>query len=568
MSSTPCMRARWPPSTSTFTVPSGSFSIWRMLEMQPILYRSSAAGSSLAADFCATSRMLLPASMAISIALIDFGRPTKSGITMCGKTTTSRSGSSGYWLGVDAFSSAMVFPGDGSKTALLGRNAPLQAAPREDSSPRSSGARHLRRLGVDEKRLAFAHDGVLVYHDLADVLHGRKVEHDVQQHLLEDGAQAPSARLPRQRLLRDGLQSLRPHFQIHSFHAEEPLILLDEGVLGLRENLDQRLLVEFLQRRHHGQTPDELGNKPILYEVFRLDGLEHFADVLGALEAPHVGRESDAALLGAATDDLLQAVEGPSADEEDVRRVHLHEVLVGMLAPALRGHRGNGALDELQQRLLHAFAGNVPRDRGVVGLARDLVDLVDVDDAALGLVDVVVAVLQELLDDVLDVLADVARLGERGRIGDHEGHVQETRQRLCEERLARSGRTDEQDVRLGELDLVVLGEVLEPLVVVVDGHREDLLRELLADHVLVQDPADLARRRQIRLGGLAAFVRRAFLADDVVAKLDALVADEHRRSGDQLPHLVLALAAEGAVEKLFAAALFGHPVSPPSGHRR
>src|SRR5687767_16035845 len=66
-----------------------------MLAMLPISYRSSGAGSSLAADFCATSTMLFPDSIAASSALIDFGRPTKSGITMCGKTTTSRSGSSG-----------------------------------------------------------------------------------------------------------------------------------------------------------------------------------------------------------------------------------------------------------------------------------------------------------------------------------------------------------------------------------------------------------------------------------------------------------------------------------------
>ena len=39
--------------------------------------------------------MLLPASIAVSSALIDFGRPTNSGITMWGNTTTSRSGSSG-----------------------------------------------------------------------------------------------------------------------------------------------------------------------------------------------------------------------------------------------------------------------------------------------------------------------------------------------------------------------------------------------------------------------------------------------------------------------------------------
>src|SRR5690606_1177876 len=42
--------------------------------------------------------MLLPCSIASSRALMDLGRPTKSGITMCGKTTTSRSGKSGNWV--------------------------------------------------------------------------------------------------------------------------------------------------------------------------------------------------------------------------------------------------------------------------------------------------------------------------------------------------------------------------------------------------------------------------------------------------------------------------------------
>jgi len=89
------MRARCVPSTSTFTVPSGSLSICSTVATLPMSYRSLAAGSSLAADFCATRRMCLPASIATSSALIDFGRPTNSGITICGKTTTSRSGSNG-----------------------------------------------------------------------------------------------------------------------------------------------------------------------------------------------------------------------------------------------------------------------------------------------------------------------------------------------------------------------------------------------------------------------------------------------------------------------------------------
>src|SRR6267154_1264754 len=414
MSSMVWIRARWLPSTSTFTVPSGSLSICRMFEMQPILYRSSAVGSSLAADFCATSRMLLPASMAISMALIDFGRPTKSGMTMCGKTTTSRSGSSGYWLGADAISSAMAFPGKRIKSYYWGDTPPFKPRPVRDDSRPSSRPRHLRRFGVDEKGFALADDGVLVHHDLAHVLHRREIEHEIEQHLFQDGAQAPGAGLARQGTRGDRLQRLRQDFQVHAFHAEELLVLLDEGVLRLGEYLDQGLLVELLERRHDRQPPDELRYQPVLDKVFRFDGFQDLADVLAVLQAPHVRAEADAALR---------------------------------------------------------------------------------------LVDVVVAVLQQLLDDVLHVLADVARLGERGRVGDHERNVEEARHGLREQRLARSGRADEQDVRFGELDLVVLREMLQPLVVVVHRDRQYLLGELLTDHVLVQYPADFPRRRQVGFGG-------------------------------------------------------------------
>src|SRR6185503_766153 len=153
------------------------------------------------------------------------------------------------------------------------------------------------------------------------------------------------------------------------------------------------------------------------------------------------------------------------------------------------------------------------------------------------------------------------RFGERGRVGDHEGNVQQPRQGLGEERLARSGGPDQQDVGFRKLDFVVLGEVLEPLVVVVDRDREDLLRLVLADDVLVEDVADLARGRQVRLRALAALVGGGLLANDVVAQLDALVADENRGTGNQLPDFVLALAAERAVEKLLPRRRFlGHYV--------
>jgi hypothetical protein len=100
--------------------------------------------------------------------------------------------------------------------------------------------------------------------------------------------------------------------------------------------------------------------------------------------------------------------------------------------------------------------------------------------------DVEVGRLDQAQQDVLDVLTDVAGLGQRRRVGDAEGHVEHARQRLGEQRLARAGRPDEQHVRLLQLDLVDEVAGVDPLVVVVDGDRQDLLGAILADHVLVE----------------------------------------------------------------------------------
>ena len=165
-----------------------------------------------------------------------------------------------------------------------------------------------------------------------------------------------------------------------------------------------------------------------------------------------------------------------------------------------------------EQRLLHAFAGHVTRDRRVLALAGDLVDLVDVDDPGLGLLDVVVGGLDQLEEDVLDVLADVAGFGERGGVGDGERHVEHAGQRLRQQRLAAARRADQQDVRLRQLDVVVVpGAELDALVVVVDGDRQDLLRVVLADDVVVQELVDLTRLGQLveaQLGGLATALLR------------------------------------------------------------
>jgi len=73
---------------------------------------------------------------------------------------------------------------------------------------------------------------------------------------------------------------------------------------------------------------------------------------------------------------------------------------------------------------------------------------------------------------------------------------------------------------------------LDPLVVVVDRDGQDPLRILLADDVVVQELVDLFGLGQLveaQLGGLV-----ELLLDDLVAEIDALVADVDPGAGDEL----------------------------------
>ncbi len=68
-----------------------------------------------------------------------------------------------------------------------------------------------------------------------------------------------------------GQQRVRADFQLHAFHLEQLLELLGDGVLRLGEDLHQRRLVQFLERRDHRQAADELGDQAELDQVLGLD---------------------------------------------------------------------------------------------------------------------------------------------------------------------------------------------------------------------------------------------------------------------------------------------------------
>jgi hypothetical protein len=91
------------------------------------------------------------------------------------------------------------------------------------------------------------------------------------------------------------------------------------------------------------------------------------------------------------------------------------------------------------------------------------------------------------------------------------------------------------------------------------SHGQDPLGVLLPDDIIIQDVANLTRARnalfRLETRSLALFT------DDIHAKLDAFVADEHGWTRNQLLYFVLALSTEGAVERILGiagAVLFGH----------
>src|SRR5262245_532256 len=90
-----------------------------------------------------------------------------------------------------------------------------------------------------------------------------------------------------------------------------------------------------------------------------------------------------------------------------------------------------------------------------------------------------------------------------------------------------------------------------------NGDREDLLGPLLPDDILVERGLDLGGLGQA--ADLPRLLLFPLLGDDVVAELDALVADVDGGTGDQLADVVLALAAERALQRAVALARPRHP---------
>ena len=288
-----------------------------------------------------------------------------------------------------------------------------------------------------------------------------------------------------------------------------------------------------IQHRDDGQAPDKLRDHPEADQVFRGERPHQLLGLQRRLVLGGHRRKTKTARAQPTLHDSIESDERPTTDKQNIGGVDLDIFLIRMLPTALRGHIAGRALENLQERLLDTFTRNVPCDGNVLRFASNLVDLIDVDNATLGLLHIVVRRLQETEDDVFDVLADVARFRERGRIGNGKRHVEYPREGAREQRLARAGGTEEHDIALLDLDVVKLrrqcggvfprlaGNKHEPLVVVVDGNREHLLGVILTNHVVIKRLLDRGRFDQAQRGLDLHRRRFDFTINDRLADIDA-----------------------------------------------
>ena len=192
---------------------------------------------------------------------------------------------------------------------------------------------------------------------------------------------------------------------------------------------------------------------------------------------------------------LFDAIECTAADKENVLRIYVYIVLVGVLASSLWRHVYNRAFKEFEQSLLYALARYVASDGRVVALAGNLVNLVDKHDAALCFLHVEIRHLQQAREYALHVFAHVAGFGEHRSVDNRKRHVEEFGNGAGEQCLARARRAYHNNIGFLNLYLVGTGLLLagQTLVMVVDGNCQRTFRIVLADNVLVEIGFNLGR---------------------------------------------------------------------------
>ena len=119
----------------------------------------------------------------------------------------------------------------------------------------------------------------------------------------------------------------------------------------------------------------------------------------------------------------------------------MNKLLLRMLTSTCWRNTCNGTLKNLQKCLLNAFTRDVTSNREVLGLASNLINLIDVDNTYLSAVNIAICGSNELKQDILDIFTNVTSLGKGCCVSNSKRHLKKTSKRLSKQRFTSTGWT-------------------------------------------------------------------------------------------------------------------------------
>src|SRR5688572_28984875 len=228
-----------------------------------------------------------------------------------------------------------------------------------------------------------------------DIVGAWNLVHEIQHQPFENATKRASACPLFDRLRSQFGKRIFREFEFHPIEREQFGILLRQRAARLRQNLAKLVFRQFFKNRHHRQAADELRNETISEQIFRLAMLERVARLNSALRRVLNRVETHHAMAEPPLDRFIQPHKRAPTNEKNIRCIDPDVLLLRMLAPALRRNIADRPFQDLQERLLHPFSGNIARNGNVLRLARDLVDLVDVNNPHLGTLHIVIGILEQ-----------------------------------------------------------------------------------------------------------------------------------------------------------------------------
>ena len=328
------------------------------------------------------------------------------------------------------------------------------------------------------------------------------------------------------------------------------MILFNKRILRRCQNSNQRVLIQIGQGRNHWQTADKFRDQTVLQQILWFQILKHFANTT-IIVFLDVRSKAHTRAFATLTDNLIKACKGAATDKQDIRCVDLQEFLLRMFTATLWWNRCNCPFHNFQQRLLYPLARNVTGNRWVIGLARDLIDLINIDDTTLRAFDIIFRCLQKLQNYIFDIFPHITSFGQGGGICHSKRHIQNAGQCLGQQCLTATSRSDQHDVGFRQLDIRFIG-VVQALVMVMDSDRQHAFGVHLTDHIVIKNLTNLGWSRNTITGFQTS--RFGFFTNNVHAQLNAFITDEHCWPGNQLTHLMLALAAKAAIKSVLTVA--------------